>query len=120
MTKLLLLPNPSFHDNLIDKVSSLTTTIVEVNGEFVDTKMLIRASIFNVYNEGVKKSSGDKDEDGNEAKSAEEKEKVRMHQTSELYSFTCDIHPTCPTAFIAGRYPEVLFHLARSEHHGPL
>ncbi|KAL6831423.1 ankyrin repeat-containing domain protein [Trichoderma sp. SZMC 28015] len=52
IARLLLLPGGSFRGSFLDSVSALTKTIMQVNCEFIDTKMLIRASVYNIYNDG--------------------------------------------------------------------
>ena len=64
--------------------------------------MLIRASVFNVYNEGVEKMSGDKGDESNEARAAK-KEEVVTHQAPRLYCFACGTPPSTPLYVLLDR-----------------
>jgi hypothetical protein len=60
--RLLLLPNKSFLPQLVEHVQNLAKVARTVNAEFAGTKMLMRASLFNFYNEPeLKEDKGDKD-----------------------------------------------------------
>jgi hypothetical protein len=50
---LLLAPPLTFIRNLTEKVRVLARLVEYTNGEFYDTNLLIRAFIFNIYNQGV-------------------------------------------------------------------
>ncbi|KAK0632450.1 ankyrin repeat-containing domain protein [Immersiella caudata] len=53
LAKLLLLTENSFVDRTIDAINGLVRTIHQVNEEFLDTKILLHASVFNIVNRGI-------------------------------------------------------------------
>ncbi|KAK1250181.1 hypothetical protein MKX08_010184 [Trichoderma sp. CBMAI-0020] len=53
IARLLLLPGGSPQVHLLDSIQALTRTVQQVNSEFLDTKLLTRASIYNVFNDDI-------------------------------------------------------------------
>lgn len=53
LTKLLYLQDDRWHPNIHTYVEHLAEVIEYTNGEFYDTNMLIRAGVFNIYNQDV-------------------------------------------------------------------
>jgi len=59
----------SFHTNIIRKIRYLAKSLQETNNDFVESKALIRASIWNIFSSGVERVKNKKriDEDIDEA-----------------------------------------------------
>jgi hypothetical protein len=53
VAKLLLLTENSFQDWTVEAINGLVRTIQQVNEEFLDTKILLHASVLNIVNRGV-------------------------------------------------------------------
>ncbi|KAH8169370.1 ankyrin repeats (3 copies) domain-containing protein [Sarocladium implicatum] len=51
LTKLLYLPDDQWHSTIHSYVENVAEMVEQTNGEFSDTNMLIRAGVFNIYNQ---------------------------------------------------------------------